>query len=216
MPLLASIIIGAGSLSALPSSRYPDEQTTSGGILAKGSKRLLIFATVSAVTVSSASFITSPAIALGLCSALFTAAGLVVLEGAVSSNRDEKLNGSGGYVHANGSVLRRHSPQVTEHEAHIATMRDVSVVIALACASASLLLESYRPDGLVYRARYSDKMGSDWRRGQRAWGFAQAFVMVVVGMVQNVTWVVMVSTDSPKTLIDKVENPEKPPFVMHK
>lgn len=153
---------------------------------------------MSAVTVSSTSFITSPAIALGLCSALFTAAGLVVLEGAVTSNRDEKLNGTGGYVHANGSVLRRHSPQVTEREAHIATMRDVSVVIALACASGSLLLESYKTDGLVYRAQYSDKMGKDWRRGQRAWGFAQAFVMVVVGMVQNGMWVVMVSADFPK------------------
>ncbi|OCK82238.1 glycosyltransferase family 90 protein [Lepidopterella palustris CBS 459.81] len=149
------------------------------------SSRLLGIATLSAATVLTTPFITSPTSALGFCSVLFTAIGLTSFEMAISSAKDEKSNGNRGFVSANGTFSRRNSLNGAQQAHYFTSLRDVAAVVGIICGAATLLMESFRTDALIWNPKISE-LGGDWKLVQPPRIIEQCVLMIVEGSVEKV------------------------------
>jgi hypothetical protein len=136
-------------------------------------------------------FTASSTSTLGLCSAIFTAAGLVLFEGALRSTRDD-THARRGLMSANGTFARRGS-QGAHREHQVASLRDVAVVMIIVCGVATYLIEpSISPHAISWEPVYRQLHG-DWKTLHYHRTIQECMLMVPVSCVSNVLMFYMVS-----------------------
>ncbi|ORY14895.1 hypothetical protein BCR34DRAFT_672326 [Clohesyomyces aquaticus] len=144
------------------------------------SYKLLAIATSSAAAALACRYSTSATTALGLSSVLFTAAGLVLFENALKTNRDDSDGERRGFVSANGTFSRRQSLEGAQREAHIAALRDVAAIMTIACGIAAFFIEPLKPNGFTWEPVYRE-YAADWK------------TVSYHRTVQSVIWMIFVS-----------------------
>lgn len=172
LPVVVHILLkfDLGLAATLPSAsdgEYNVDKSWGGG-----SSTLLAIAAVSAATVLNTPYITPQAIALGLCSVLFLAFALVTLSNALASPGDDKYNAIGGLVSANGSFSRRCAMANTD--TYTVTLRDFSMAAVL----------------VIVVGAYGIR---DWGVGQQYLNPLQGLAMILVGVIEHLMIVAVVS-----------------------
>ncbi|KAF2199269.1 hypothetical protein GQ43DRAFT_482607 [Delitschia confertaspora ATCC 74209] len=194
IPLLVSLIPDNGLwaiYNALPSTlSYDDGASDSNS--EKGLPRkpigLLTIMTVSANIAIGIPYTASSTLVLGLCSALLTATGLILFDGAIRSRKDESHGGRRGFMSANGTFSRRLSTGQENH--HLTALRDVAGAMTIVCGIATYFMESTRPDALTWGPEFREFPGN-WKEIQYPRMVRLCIFMIVAGVVKNITIFVM-------------------------
>ncbi|KAF1983970.1 glycosyltransferase family 90 protein [Aulographum hederae CBS 113979] len=158
LPLTVFLILRC--VLALPSpNATPFTNTATPGPLQEqwptSSGRLFAVLTGSAAVVLASPYVAHQAKALGVCSAIFTAAAFILLEGAFKLEDDDG-HGYGSLVQANGSIARRPSISYSSTDVHMSTTRDTAAAIAITSFITSFFMETYRSKSLVWRPIYEE------------------------------------------------------------
>ncbi|KAF2183223.1 glycosyltransferase family 90 protein [Zopfia rhizophila CBS 207.26] len=146
--------------------------------------RLLTIVTISAATVLATSFSIPSTSVLGLSSVIFTAAGLVLFEGALKAPKVDSHTGRRGFVSANGTFSRRDSVEGAQKEQHIASLRDVAAVITVVCGLATYLMEPITPDSITWEPRFRELQG-DWKMMHYRRTVQRCILMIFVNVLVN-------------------------------
>ena len=182
----------------IPSYFNPDDSPIESSPSAeRGSRpsflRLLAIITISAAAALTTPFNTPPTSALGLSSAIFTAAGLVLFESALKTTKDDTDAGSRGLMSANGTFSRRNSFGGAQKEQQLASLRDVAAVTALLCGIASYVIEPViSPNAMTWEPVYRQLQG-DWKTLHYHRTVQQILLMIIVNVLTNILLFFMVS-----------------------
>ncbi|KAF2503298.1 hypothetical protein BU16DRAFT_521883 [Lophium mytilinum] len=153
-----------------------------------GSSRLIFVITVTAAIVLRTPYNTAPTSALGLSTVIFTAAGLVFFENAITSTKDAEKASSRGFVSANGSFSRRESMSGARQSHYLTSLRDVAIVMAVTTGIATFCMEDFRTEVLIWSPEIWDMEGGreDWR-GVQGPGrmIRQCLVMSIVNALKS-------------------------------
>jgi hypothetical protein len=139
-----------------------DNQSSTDKNTSTASSRLIFVVTTSAAIVLGTPYNTFPTSVLGLSSAIFTAAGLVFFEHAITSTKDAEKTSSRGPVSANGSFSRRQSISSVKQKHSLASLRDVAIVMAVIIGAAAFFVESFRTDAITWDQKIFE-LGGDWK-----------------------------------------------------
>ncbi|KAH7135106.1 hypothetical protein B0J11DRAFT_152762 [Dendryphion nanum] len=170
LPLLVVLFSDSGILAnhpGLPLHYAEDPLVDSPSSLDKGShsssSRFLVVATVSALTALATRYKSPSTFALGISSVIFTAAGLVLLETALKSSKDDTDTNKRGFMSANGTLSRRQSFHAANKDQQLASLRDVAVVVMIACGMTSYMIEpAINPRALSWTPVY-EHMWGNWQ-----------------------------------------------------
>jgi hypothetical protein len=154
-------------------------------------RSLLLFLITASATTALAIYSIPAAIVLGLCSAIFTAFGLVLLERATGGVEED--HGSGIYEVGSAGVSqpgRRRSSR-TPSSTQLATIRDIAATLAFTCALASMLIEPSVYS--IYREPLSRKHQQHWTKGYDSMILLRILWMVPVNAITNSLMYIIVS-----------------------
>ncbi|KAF2455901.1 hypothetical protein BDY21DRAFT_349016 [Lineolata rhizophorae] len=172
-----------GSLDGPPSSAEQRSHASSG---------LVAILTITATAALYPQYMTSSVTALGLCYALLTAGSLVLLERAITSIKDDKYAGGGGFVSANGSFSRRDSVSQAQDNVSGFCLRDFSGAAALACLLGSFWFEKfYTSKRIVYEPGLRGEVEDDWKYSFFLWALFGLFGIAAT-VVMNFSMLAMI------------------------
>ncbi|KAF1918958.1 hypothetical protein BDU57DRAFT_511748 [Ampelomyces quisqualis] len=191
LPVLAVLISGHEFLpkpAALPTHAAHDDAAkephrSSDPQSQAGSFRILAVVTFSA-TVALAVYSVPATSALGLCSTIFAATGLVLLERAARGTDDGDTDGGYSSVSANGAQSAHSLVKETTRERQLATLRDVAAVLAAACGLASLVLESSTIGAMSTRTA-NKSYDQDWGAAHDTMIMQRIFWTVLLSVFTN-------------------------------
>lgn len=171
------------------------------------SKVLLIIITLSSVTALSPSYMGSSAFALCLCNILLTSLAYSLLEDVINGSESGLYDTANGHATPTGLSSPRQLHTSTNSTQIV--LQNVSAIIALGCAVASILLETHAVDGLTYRRELS-LLGGTWKRDMRQLDFGQGFSMCLVGALKGYLTISTVSRNP----VDRTTGPLVHPIVV--
>ena len=143
----------------------------------------LLTLTVCSMIVLGYSYNTFQNVTLGLCYVLLTATGLVILEYSIKCAMNGIHNTVPGFVSANGSLHLR-AAEGDSYETAMASLRDVSGIIAVFSGTGAFFVDSVRLDTLLYPTEYSNLLDSVWNYSRRMRGIVQLVTMIIIGTAQ--------------------------------
>ncbi|KAF2009190.1 glycosyltransferase family 90 protein [Aaosphaeria arxii CBS 175.79] len=151
-----------------------------------GSFRTLTVVTISAFAALASRYTLGTTTALSLSSVIFTATGLVLFENALKGPQEESDDGRRGLMSANGTYLRHRSLQGVQREQHFACLRDISVVIMVACSAGTYLFEpSINSRAISWEPVYRHFWG-DWKSIHYQRTVEQCLLMILVNVLVNI------------------------------
>ncbi|KAF2712869.1 glycosyltransferase family 90 protein [Pleomassaria siparia CBS 279.74] len=155
--------------------------------------RILAVVTVSAAVALSTRYTTDPTSVLGLSSVIFTAAGLVLLERALKTTKDDTNTGGRGLMSANGTFSRRTSMEGAQKEQQLASLRDVAAVMAVICGAATYFMEPViKSNAMTWEPVYRELRG-DWKSMHYHRTVQQVLLMICVNVLANTLMFFMLS-----------------------
>ncbi|OAG06360.1 uncharacterized protein CC84DRAFT_1120220 [Paraphaeosphaeria sporulosa] len=126
---------------ASPTSPSKESAPTTEQHIQSPSFRLLSIATLSASLVLSTGFTASPTFALGVSSVIFAAVGFVLFDQALRTPSDGGTFHKSPQITADGSLSRAGTSDGPTKKQQLAVLRDLALVMALACGLAAYLME---------------------------------------------------------------------------
>ncbi|KAI9806368.1 MAG: hypothetical protein M1825_006483 [Sarcosagium campestre] len=157
----------------------------------RGPKALILIATAAAFTVLVQPSASPPSIALGLCFVLLSSLAYSLLEEALHASWDDRSTSDGGFVSADGSLMRLR-PSPTSSKVLLTSLGHVSGVASIGSALGVLAFESMRQDGISFQREFDGLTGSDWKKGQWVLNVAQGVAVALAGAVKGVLMVIMI------------------------
>ena len=131
---------------------------------------------------------------IGLSSAIFAAAGLVILESTIRATGEDGDGSRRGLVSANGSIARRTSVSGTQRTQRLAALRDVAMATAAVCGTACLLMEpSLTASSISWEPVYS-QYDREWRDVHNFRILQRFLWMLPVNAIVNLLTFIMVRT----------------------
>jgi hypothetical protein len=157
----------------------------------KSSARFLMVITGSATAILVA-YAVPATIVLGLSSAIFAAAGLVLLEKAIRGMADDDTSAIHEAV-SNADVQTGRKPSIRPSQGlQLAVLRDAAATLTIICTLASLLIEPSVYG--IYRQPASRKHQQHWTRGHDSIVLQQIIWMVPVNIINNALMYFIVSS----------------------
>ncbi|CAA9958989.1 CAP10 domain containing protein [Pyrenophora teres f. maculata] len=152
---------------ALPTYAVPDSPAGDSKTTSERRNYTDSYGTLAVLTVTASAalgiYTLSSTFVIGLSSAIFAAAGLVILESTIRTTGEDGEGNRRGLVSANGSIARRASVSITQRTQRLAVLRDVAMATAAVCGAACLLMEpSLTASSISWEPVYS-QYNREWR-----------------------------------------------------
>lgn len=200
LPVAIYLLIRTATDESHPINPPLDHLSTLKRIRATGTIRLLIITTGTSVVALGCAFVRFHIGVLGICSVLFTAGALLLLE--YSLNHDEEGRHSPPTT-PNGLTVKP-APQLSEEvsEEAMITMRDMAAAVAVICCIASISSENFKRYEWTYRPQSGpiDSQNANLKLVMvlyNQWNSTDDLIGIIFGVAQALLLTAMVSTPIP-------------------
>ncbi|KAF2738714.1 hypothetical protein EJ04DRAFT_573562 [Polyplosphaeria fusca] len=148
------------------------------------SSRMLAVITASSLAALATRFTVPSTWTLALSSVIFFAAGLVLFESALKDTKEDTTNRR-GFMSANGTVSRRNSLEGAQKVQHLASLRDVAIVMTVLCGLGTYIIEGgIDPDVISWKPAYN-RWGAEWRAFHYHRTVQRCTLMIIVNVLVN-------------------------------
>jgi hypothetical protein len=177
LPLLTFFLLRTGVENDIGWSTY-NEASTPEKSGASVSGRLVLVATGTSAVALSTIWISPAVTTLGVCSSIFTATSLLLVEQVLSTYRHDEPT----VTSINGLLQRRAPIAVRDGPIAWTTLRDMATVVGVVCFAVSLSTEKFRNDGMTYRHDLGlwEKWGTKWKTNLPWWTVGRAIFGVLI------------------------------------
>jgi hypothetical protein len=137
-------------------------------------------------------------VVLGLCSAIFTAVGIVLFERATRGVEDDATSGMHDSMSSTATQTGRARSSRISTTSQLSALRDIAAIVAFTCGLASVLTEPSIYN--IYREPPSRKHQQHWSKGHDSMILQQITWMVPVNVITDALMFILVSFISSQLL----------------